>query len=180
MVQGGVVMAQTKEGAIKMASKKIGISEAEYIQNVKAQKKWCYLCREWHDLAEFGVDSYNGDGLSSICRSSRNKRAKEKYIPKERTWELGRSFVTERDGDRKQARGRVNYLVKIGLLPKPNAVRCVDCGHISTETERHEYDHYLGYSKNNHEDVEVVCSKCHHLRHPKNIARDDKGRFKSG
>ena len=72
--------------------------------------------------------------------------------------------MPSRDGDKKQARRRVNYLVDIGLLPDPDDVPCVDCGHLGADGPRHEYDHYLGYSAEHHEDVEAVCSGCHHKR----------------
>lgn len=40
---------------------------------------------------------------------------------------------------------------------------CTDCGHRGDD-RRHEYDHYLGYAAEHHEDVESVCSPCHHRR----------------
>ncbi len=52
-----------------------------------------------------------------------------------------------RDGDKAQARHRVNVLVRTGRLAHPNALACADCGHIWKQGERrHEYDHYLGYA----------------------------------
>lgn len=71
-----------------------------------------------------------------------------------------------RGGDRVQARGRVNHLVRVGTLPDPNAVACVDCDHIGA-ARRHEYDHFKGYEPEHHETVEAVCSKCHHARERK-------------
>lgn len=70
-----------------------------------------------------------------------------------------------RDGDSKQAQRRVNHLVALELIPRPNALLCADCGHEWTLGQlRHEYDHYLGYSAEHHEDVEAVCTPCHHNR----------------
>ena len=82
--------------------------------------------------------------------------------------------MPSRDGDKKQARRRVNYLVDIGLLPDPDDVPCVDCGHLGADGPRHEYDHYLGYEAVHHEDVEPVCSSCHHERERKlqEVSRD--------
>ena len=41
----------------------------------------------------------------------------------------------------------------------------MDCGHeYGSGERRHEYDHHLGYAAEHHEDVEAVCSKCHHAR----------------
>ncbi|MFF5261307.1 hypothetical protein ACFY4C_20385 [Actinomadura viridis] len=59
----------------------------------------------------------------------------------------------------------MNYLVDAGLIPDPNELPCVDCGHVYTpEQRRHEYDHHLGYAPEHHEDVEPVCTTCHHAR----------------
>lgn len=70
-----------------------------------------------------------------------------------------------RDGDAKQARQRVNVMVRNGLFPHPNTRPCAGCGHVWTEGERrHEYDHYRGYAAEHHHDVEVVCTSCHHDR----------------
>jgi hypothetical protein len=94
----------------------------------------------------------------------RNDRSRKKYEKKPRP-EKGRVFVIPRDGDKKQARRRVNYLITAGILPKPNTLPCADCGHIWEPGERrHEYDHYQGYNPENHEMVEAVCSICHKKR----------------
>ncbi len=70
-----------------------------------------------------------------------------------------------RDGDRKQARQRINVEVRTGRRPHPNTLPCTDCGHIWFEGERrHEYDHHLGYAGKHHYDVEPVCTRCHTAR----------------
>lgn len=70
-----------------------------------------------------------------------------------------------RDGDKKQARKRVNVLVRTGRIPRPNALPCTDCGHVWSPGERrHEYDHYLGYGAAHHLDVQPVCTTCHAQR----------------
>ena len=70
-----------------------------------------------------------------------------------------------RDGDKLQARQRVNTEVRQGFMPHPNALPCADCGHIWKEGERrHEYDHHLGYAAKNQYDVEAVCTTCHVAR----------------
>lgn len=70
-----------------------------------------------------------------------------------------------RDGDKRQARRRINVEVREGRRPHPNALPCVDCGHIWTSGQRrHEYDHHLGYAPEHHYNVEAVCTKCHHAR----------------
>ena len=78
---------------------------------------------------------------------------------------FGPSPAPARDGDKKQARQRVNVLVRTGRWPHPNTLPCKDCGHVWTAGERrHEYDHYKGYAPQHHYDVEPVCTVCHAQR----------------
>lgn len=70
-----------------------------------------------------------------------------------------------RDGDKEQARQRINVLVRTGRLAHPNTIPCADCGHIwKPGQRRHEYDHYLGYAAEHHYDVQSVCTACHAKR----------------
>ena len=171
-------MAQTKKGALKVAAKKLGLSLDDYLQHIRNFEKWCSICKKWHGINTFGKDITRGDGLVPACRDSRNKKLRDKYTPKPR--KRGRRFANARNGDKFQARGRTNYLINIGLLPSPNDLPCVDCGDIYDGKARHEYDHYLGYTEDNHDEVEAVCSKCHHKRHPLSRSRDKQGRFSNG
>jgi hypothetical protein len=128
------------------------------------ETKQCAKCREHKPHSEFARDKSRADGLTYWCRACRNSRARSSYAPKPGP-ETGRRFVAPRDGDVLQARRRVNYLVEIGHLPPANKVLCADCGHEWAPGERrHEYDHYLGYSPEHHEDVQAVCTTCHHAR----------------
>ncbi len=70
-----------------------------------------------------------------------------------------------RDGDKQQARQRINVEVRTGRRLHPNSLPCVDCGHEWAPGERrHEYDHHLGYSPEHHADVQSVCTRCHATR----------------
>lgn len=52
-----------------------------------------------------------------------------------------------RDGDKEQARQRVNVEVRTGRRPHPNSLPCTDCGHIWAEGERrHENRQKSGIS----------------------------------
>lgn len=74
----------------------------------------------------------------------------------------GPTPMPPRNGDKKQARQRVNVEVRSGRRPHPNELPCADCGHVWRPGDRrHEYDHYLGYASEHHYDVESVCTKCH-------------------
>ena len=69
------------------------------------------------------------------------------------------------DGNKLQARQRINVEVRTGRRPHPNTLPCADCGHIYAPGERrHEYDHHRGYAAENHMDVEAVCTTCHAAR----------------
>ena len=77
----------------------------------------------------------------------------------------GPAPLPARDGDKVQARQRVNVEVKSGRRPHPNTLPCVDCGHKWKEGERrHEYDHANGYAADSHLKVEAVCTLCHAKR----------------
>ena len=70
-----------------------------------------------------------------------------------------------RDGDRVQARQRINVEVRTNRPPHPNTLPCVECGHRWAKGERrHEYDHHKGYAAEHHLTVEPVCTKCHRRR----------------
>ncbi len=158
-------MGVTKEGAIKIAAQKIGISVAVYEDQIQCGLKWCYRCKSWKFRDNYSSDRSRGDGLKADCRQCSKVRYIKSYQPKPKRVFKGRSFTPARDEDKKQARRRINYFVESGIIEQPNNLPCADCGHIYVEGgPRHEYDHYLGYAAENHEKVEAVCSGCHHKR----------------
>jgi 5-methylcytosine-specific restriction endonuclease McrA len=64
-------MAQTPEGARKVAAKRLGLALNEYDARMAAGEKWCGRCREWQPVVTFGIDRSRGDGLASHCADSR-------------------------------------------------------------------------------------------------------------
>ena len=119
----------------------------------------CRLCGDVltaETLVEFG---------RRLCKPCRNVRQRRQYVRKGHPGRRGWLMPT-RDGDKKQARRRINYLVEQHLIARPNDFPCFDCGHIHSmnSPRRHEYDHYLGYSKQHQLSVQAVCSSCHHTR----------------
>ena len=49
---------------------------------------------------------------------------------------------------------------------------CATCGHVwSVGETRHEYDHYLGYAAEYHYVVQSLCTKCHSIKHIKQVCR---------
>ena len=57
----GAAMAQTPEGAQKVAAKRIGLTVEQYRARLAAGEKWCRVCREWHPVAAFGIDRSRGE-----------------------------------------------------------------------------------------------------------------------
>lgn len=127
--------------------------------------KACNQCQAVKIASAFAKDPTHSDGLTSICRDCRNAAARARYQPKGRPAQSGPAPLAPRDGDKLQARHRINVEVAAGRRAHPNSLPCADCGHIWIEGERrHEYDHHLGYAAEHHLAVEPVCTLCHHKR----------------
>ena len=152
-------MAQTKEGAIKIAAKKAGVTLDQYLKNISYGLKKCTICKQWMDIKSFSNDKSRKDGKSSRCRDCSRVIWRLKSMTSNKRKD-------RRDGDCNQARKRVNSDVEMGLRPDPNDLYCVICGHKGKD-RRHEYHHHQGYSAYHHYDVIPLCSKCHHKEHPK-------------
>lgn len=60
-------MAQTREGAMKVAAQRVGIDIEEYKARVAGGQKWCFQCRSWRVLDDFGQDSTRFDGRAARC-----------------------------------------------------------------------------------------------------------------
>lgn len=151
-------------GVLKTAAHRLGLTLGEYLERRARGEKHCRVCRGWLHISSFGVDASRGDGLASICRGCHSGCGREKRqpVPTELRRPMGPPAHPARDGDKKQARHRVNVLVRTGRLPHPNSLPCKDCGHVVTAgSKRHEYDHHLGYAAENHLRVEAVCTTCH-------------------
>lgn len=159
-------MAQTKEGALKCSAKKAGIPLADYLALLSQGQKRCTSCKTWKPAAGFGKDLTRHDGLSAKCFSCCRVAVK---IPRSswtainpKTGRPGPEQKPPRDGDRTQARQRVNVEVRTGRLKRPNDLPCSFCGHIVSDTGmRHEYHHHKGYGAPHQLDVIALCTKCH-------------------
>jgi hypothetical protein len=130
------------------------------------EAKKCPGCGLVKESGAFGRDRTTGDGLTGWCRVCRNAAGRRRYRPVTGPIRHGPLPKPARDGDKSQARHRVNHAVDVGLLPDPEDEPCADCGDavFLSGRKRHEYDHYLGYAAEHHLDVESVCSTCHHNR----------------
>jgi NUMOD3 motif/HNH endonuclease len=126
-------MAQTKEGAIKCAAKKIGITIEEYTQKQLDNKKRCTKCKLWQDKSLFSKDASRFDELKAQCHLC--TRVKEKTCMKGRISPFkGKTHTLETKKRLSEAnRGKVSSLkgiprteedkrkITIGILK--NAVR---------------------------------------------------------
>jgi hypothetical protein len=152
-------------GALLAAAIRLGIEPVEYAHRTVTGEKWCTGCKAWHDIDVFGPDPGRPDGRAALCPAARRQRYQRTYVRAGHPGPFGPAPAPARDGDKDQARHRVNVLVRTGRLPHPNRLPCVDCDHVWAAGERrHEYDHYAGYGADAHLKVEPVCSRCHHRR----------------
>ncbi len=140
----------------KIGATKIGVSLDVYISMLKSGKKWCNGCKCWHRRDKFSSDGSYSDGLRYHCREFDSASRRKRYKAKKRV--CGRKMVAEREGDAMQARARVRHLVRVGMIPHPNDVKCARCG---DENNQHQYHHHNGYGVGHHEDVVAVCKYCH-------------------
>lgn len=148
-------------GVLTATARRLGLSPVDYAHHLVSDEKWCVGCKAFHPIDAFGQDVSRSDGRATICPTARSQRARARYVRKgyrRRGW-----LVPARDGDKLQARRRINYLVESGQIPHPNEKPCADCGHLGDD-RRHEHDHFMGYSAAHQLDVEPVCSTCHHKR----------------
>ncbi len=156
-------MAGTYIGTWKQAAKRAGLSLDDYLARKDAGEKWCVGHKALHPQTAFPKDASRPDGLATVCGEFRRQRARDRYIPRPGPHRFGPPPSPARDGDREQARRRVNALARRGRIPPPSELPCVDCGH-QGDDRRHEYDHHLGYGSEHHLDVQPVCTRCHAAR----------------
>ncbi len=166
-------MAQTSLGAAKIVAVKLGMSLDDYLRRNESEK-WCVGCKNWHSRSAFGADASRSDGLASQCLDWRKRHYTTTHVRKARQSRAGLFLVPTRDGDKKQARARVNHAVDVGRLPDPNSLPCVDCGHEYDGRRRHEYDHHMGYSAEHQFTVQAVCSVCHKCREVERAMAENK------
>ncbi len=159
-------MAQTKEGALKIAAKKTGLSVDDYKRLVESGRKRCIDCKAWKPRSQFSTDASRYDELAARCRECNQARYKLSYAPVALRKSSRGVRGLARDGDKLQARRLVNHQMNAGERPKPNKLPCAACGHHWQKSERrHEYHHYLGYNAEHHSDVIVLCTTCHRRAH---------------
>ncbi len=131
-------------GSVIIAGERTG----RRVRAMEMEPRWCEVtAKRWE--AETGQEAKLMRGGEVITHAFDHETPAE---PARRT--------PARDGDKRQARRRVQTLIDNGTLPRPDAVTCVDC----EDAPGREYDHHLGYGADHHEDVEALCAACHHKR----------------
>lgn len=130
----------------------------------------CPTCGLTKKRSDFGVDNSRTDGLRYWCLSC------DEIILGKKCWSEKTAFRRDvvqwkeppREGDKIQAQRRIAALIRNGEMKPAKEFPCFDCGHVykpGRQEDKHEYDHYLGYGAEHHEDVQPVCYKCHTRRH---------------
>lgn len=162
-------------GGLKGAAKRMGMTFQEYTRHLDAGEAWCTACKGWHSRSAFGQHRNRPLGLSQSCLASAHTGRPRGWHEHPRvnpaTGRPGPAPNPARDGDRLQARRRINVEVRSGRRPHPNTLPCADCGHEWKPGDpRHSYDHHLGYTAAHHLDVQAVCLRCHGKR---NVARGE-------
>lgn len=152
-----------------------GVSVDEYVERRDAGQHFCTCCKTWKDRDDFGNDQSRTDGVDRGCKTCRSVRGKAAYTPvpvtplygkNSKTGRSGPERTATRGGDKGQARHRVHQVFKLGEIPPPRDLPCVDCGHAwrAKGDRRHEYDHHMGYGAEHQLSVQAVCTRCHHQR----------------
>lgn len=155
-------MSGNRLGAEKRAAQMAGLTHEEYRAKRDTGEKRCTKCKQWKPASEFAADASRNDGLVPACRDCKAGHHKATFVPvaPENRAPMGPPRVARRDGDKLQARARINADVRMGQRPDPNTLHCVYCGHIGDD-RRHEYHHHLGYAAEHHNDVLPACTTCH-------------------
>lgn len=156
----------SRAGALKAAARRVGLRPEEYAARIAKGQKRCTRCGQWKRREDFGTDASRSDGLDAHCQACKRDRHREAYtpVPEEERRPLGPPRSPRRDGDKVQARSRINHDVRLGLRPDPDELHCARCGHLGSD-RRHEYHHHMGYAAEHHYDVLPLCTTCHATEH---------------
>lgn len=142
-------MAQTIDGALKVAAKKCGIEVDAYLAMRESGLKHCWKCKQWKAINDFSLDRSRFDGYAAGCKPcTRVQHKKERKL----------SRPSIRHGNR--ASEAVRQAIKKGVLQRPEERSCTECGN----SARH-YHHHLGYSDEHLLDVVPMCVGCHQKVH---------------
>src|SRR5262245_23483810 len=57
----------SRDGVEKRSAQKAGVTLEEWRGRRTKGEKWCYCCRQWRPVLQFGKDVSRTDGLKSAC-----------------------------------------------------------------------------------------------------------------
>ena len=137
-------MAQTAAGAIKVAAKKVGLSEDEYKRRLSAGLKRCTKCKQWKNTSEYGIDTSRFDGQKAACRTCSR-------VPVKRAQ---RFIATAREKQR--AHDAIRWAVKRGFMTAAITLKCSRC-----HAPAKQYHHHKGYAREHVLNVIPLCVSCH-------------------
>lgn len=142
-------------------------------------QKQCSDCRKFYqaDKSHFYSDRSKTDGLSTKCKSCKNKGnnkyghslkgklARKKAVQKYRTTANGKRIYRdsarsqrEKYPEKAKARDQLSWLVRSGKIPKARDLMCYCCGQQASEYHHPDYNKPL--------DVVPVCLSCHAKLNP--------------
>ena len=107
-------MAQTTEGAVNVAAKRLGLSVAEYHALVAKRVKRCRICKTWKSLDSFNSDRSRHDGRYPACRLCLNGEG-TKSDKLKKAWNARRlTFVPPMKGKKMsvESRGKMSEAAK--------------------------------------------------------------------
>jgi hypothetical protein len=67
------------KGAIRIAAKRLRLTESGYREMADAGFKWCHACRDWHRLARFCFARDRPDRRRAVCMTADNQRRKRRW-----------------------------------------------------------------------------------------------------
>lgn len=136
-------------GVEKVAAGRLGLTLEQYQAQVQKGLKWCFKCKAWKPIANFGKDISRGDGKKAKCKACEYQKKVKLLSPETKAVQAAASNA-------------VRTAVRGGDLPKVTSLFC-KCG----EPAKH-YHHSKGYETEHWLEVEPLCRSCHKLEHWEN------------
>lgn len=153
-------------------------------KNIGNITKKCSTCGKTKALSRFNPDPRYRLGVKGQCKDCLNIKALARYYLRHEELKERQRFYRRQNPERERkqereyrrknpqiatynraaylrnktkcmARGKVNWAVATGKIPKATLLFCSDCGN-----KAKWYDHYLGYEKKNWLSVQPVCIPC--------------------
>ncbi len=166
-------MAQTREGAVKSAAGKLGISVEEYTRRRDAGERHCWKCKAWKLAAQFppADGPRRVSGKCHECKRVKVRKVRQGPSPlkgRRMSDEACRNMSLARNPQQIQptakvgARNAINRAIRQERILPPASMLCLHCG-----KPAREYHHHRGYGPSAALDVQALCRPCHRATHPR-------------